>query len=119
MRNDTDGNLYVAIYGHGRMLVFNKNGIPIAQVLLPGGDESRNLHSESMAVKPDTNDLLIATDDGKGGQAATIFHATVFAKALRLPPPVTYCSRTAPGAQHGYSIGSSASWSLSSSSSRW
>lgn len=36
MRVDADGNLYVAIYGQGRVLAFNRNGIPIGQVLLPG-----------------------------------------------------------------------------------
>jgi lactonase len=37
-----------------------------------------------MAVKPDTNDLYIVTNDGNAGQGATIFHAKVFAKALPL-----------------------------------
>jgi lactonase len=35
MRADSDGNLYVAMYSQGRVLVFNKNGIPLGQVLLP------------------------------------------------------------------------------------
>jgi hypothetical protein len=71
-------------YGQGRVLVFNKNGIPIGQVLLPGGDDGHNLQSTSMALQPDTNDLYIVTNDGNGGQGATIFHAKVFAKALPL-----------------------------------
>jgi len=29
MRADADGNVYVAIYGQGRVLAFNRNGIPI------------------------------------------------------------------------------------------
>jgi len=37
-----------------------------------------------MAIKPGTNDLLIVTSDGNGGQGATIFHAKTFAKALPL-----------------------------------
>jgi lactonase len=84
MRADSDGNLYVAMYGQGRVLVFNRNGIPIGQVLLPGREEGHNLQSTSMAIKPGTNDLYIVTNDGNGGQGATIFHAKVFAKALRL-----------------------------------
>jgi len=84
MRADRDGNLYVAMYGQGRVLVFNKNGIPIGQVLLPGRDEGHNLQSTSMAIKPGTNDLYIVTNDGNGGQGAMIFHAKVFAKALPL-----------------------------------
>jgi lactonase len=82
MRVDSDGNLYVAVYGQGRVLVFNKNGIPIGQVLLPGRDKGHNLQSTSMAVKPDTNDLCIVTNDANGGEGATIFHAKVFAKGL-------------------------------------
>jgi lactonase len=84
MRADGDGNLYVAMYGQGRVLVFNKNGIPIGQVLLPGRDEGHNLESTNMAIKPETNDLYIVTNDGSGGQGATIFHAKTFAKGLSL-----------------------------------
>ncbi|MFL6448331.1 MAG: SMP-30/gluconolactonase/LRE family protein [Bryobacteraceae bacterium] len=86
MRVDSDGNLYVAIYGQGRVLVFNKNGIPIGQVLLPGRDEGHNLQSTSMAIKPGTDDLYIVTNDANGGEGATIFHAKVFAEALPLYP---------------------------------
>lgn len=84
MRADGDGNLYVAMYGQGRVLAFNRNGIPIGQVLLPGRDEGHNLSSTSLAIKPDANDLFIVTNDGKGGEGATIFHAKGFAKALSL-----------------------------------
>src|SRR4051812_21312303 len=75
MRADSDGNLYVAMYGQGRVLVFNKSGIPIGQVLLPGRDEGHNLQSTSMAIRPETNNPYIVTNDGNGGQIATIFHA--------------------------------------------
>jgi len=84
MRTDSDGNVYVAMYGQGRVLVFNRNGIPIGQVLLPGRDEGHNLESTSMVIKPGTNDLYIVTNDANGGQGATIFHARVFAKTLPL-----------------------------------
>ncbi len=84
MRADSDGNLYVAIYSQGRVLVFNKNGIPIGQILLPGRDAGHNLQSTSMAIHPRTNDLYVVTSDGNSGQGATIFHAKVFAKALPL-----------------------------------
>ena len=84
LRADADGNLYVAIYGQGRVLVFSKNGIPIGQVLLPGRNEGHHLASTSMAIRPGTNDLYIVTSDGTRGQGATIFHAKVFAKAQTL-----------------------------------
>ena len=84
MRADADGNVYVAMYGQGRVLAFNRNGIPIGQVLLPGRERGHNLQSTSMAIRPGTNDLYIVTSDGMGGRGATIFHAKSFAKAL--PP---------------------------------
>ena len=84
MRADADGNLYVAMYGQGRVLVFNTNGIPIGQVLLPGRDEGHNLLSTSMVIRPGTKDLYIVTNDGTRGQGATIFHARAFEKALPL-----------------------------------
>ena len=84
MRVDSDGNLYVAMYGQGRVLVFNGNGIPIGQVLLPGRRDGHNLESTSMALKPGTNELYIVTNDGAGGEGATIFRARVFAKAQPL-----------------------------------
>jgi lactonase len=84
MRTDNDGNVYVAIYGQGRALAFNRSGIPIGQILLPGREEGHNLRSTNLAIKPGSNDLYIVTSDGEGGQGATIFHANAFAKALAL-----------------------------------
>lgn len=84
LRTDNDGNVYAAIYGQGRVLVFNPHGIPIGQVLLPGRDEGYSLNSTSMALRPGTNDLYIVTHDGRGRQGATIFRAEAFAKALAL-----------------------------------
>ena len=82
MRADADGNVYVAVYGQGRVLAFNPNGIPIGQVLLPGREQGHNLQSTSMAIRPRTNDLYIVTNDGNGGQGATIFHTTAFAQGI-------------------------------------
>jgi lactonase len=84
MRADSDGNLYVALYGQGRVLAFNRNGIPIGQVLLPGRDAGHNLLSTSMALQPGTDELLVVSNDGEGGQGSAIFRAGAFAKALDL-----------------------------------
>jgi lactonase len=84
MRADADGNLYVAMYGQGRVLVFNRNGIPIGQVLLPGREQGHNLRSTSMAIRPGTEDVYIVTNDAAGGRGATIFHAHAFTHGLRL-----------------------------------
>lgn len=82
MRPDADGNVYVAIYGQGRVLAFNRNGIPIGQVLLPGREQGYNLLSTSLAIRPGTKDLYAVTCDGKGEQGANVFHAKVFANGL-------------------------------------
>lgn len=84
MRADKDGNLYVAMNGQGRMLAFNRNGIPIGQVLLPGRDDGHNLASTSLALRPGSDDLYVVTSDRDGGEGANIFHAKAFADALRL-----------------------------------
>lgn len=86
MRVDADGNVYVTMYGQGRVLAFNRNGIPIGQVLLPGRGQEHNLQSTSIAIHPGTNDLYIVTSDGAGDRGATVFHAKAFARGL---PPVT------------------------------
>lgn len=83
MRADADGNVYVAIYGQGRVLAFNRNGIPIGQVLLPGRERGHNLASTSLAIHPARNYLYAVTNDGNGGEGATVFHAKVFSKGCR------------------------------------
>lgn len=87
MRVDADGNVYVAIYGQGRVMVFNQIGIPIGQVLLPGREQGHNLLSTSLAIDPNTNTLYSVTSDGDKGQGATIFNAKVFAHGL---PPASF-----------------------------
>ncbi len=83
MRVDMDGNVYVAVYGQGRVLVFNPNGIPIGHILLPERDQGHNLRSTSLAISPNSNDLYVVTSDGKNIHGAMIFHAKVFANGLR------------------------------------
>ncbi|WP_228411799.1 SMP-30/gluconolactonase/LRE family protein [Entomomonas moraniae] len=84
MRIDADGNVYVAIYGQGRVMIFNRQGIPIGQILLPDRDKGQNLRSTSLAIHPKTNDLYIVTSDEANVQGANIFHAKVFTHGL--PP---------------------------------
>lgn len=80
MRTDTEGNVYVAVYGQGRVLAFNSNGIPIGQILLPGRDQGYNLLSTSLAIRPGTSDLYAVTCDGEDKHGATIFHSRAFAE---------------------------------------
>jgi lactonase len=78
MRVDGAGNVYVALYGQGRVVAFSPSGLPLGQILLPGRDEGRNLNTTSMAIRPATRELVIVTSDGKPGGRAMIFHAASF-----------------------------------------
>ena len=77
---DVDGNVYVAMCGQGRFLVFNRNGMPIGQVLLPGRDEGRMLMSTHPQLRPGTDELYLCSADMKTGLAA-IFVTRGFAAA--------------------------------------
>ncbi|MBB4003413.1 SMP-30/gluconolactonase/LRE family protein [Aurantimonas endophytica] len=81
LRIDADGNVYVAMYGQARVLVFNPLGLPIGQYLLPGRDEGHNLRSTSMAIRPGTDEMLILTNDWDRGRGSTIFAVRALAKA--------------------------------------
>lgn len=81
LRIDAEGNAYVAMYGQGRILVFNPLGFPIGQYVLPGRDQGHNLRSTSMAIRPGTDEMLILTNDWDKGQGSTIFAVKALAKA--------------------------------------
>lgn len=76
---DDDDNLYVAMYEQGRVLVFNKFGWPIGQILLAGRERGEYLLSTHCAIRPGTNELYICTNDPVHG--AWIFKAGAFAKS--------------------------------------
>lgn len=84
MRVDADGNLYVAMYSQGRVLVMNPNGHPIGQILIPGREKGHYLRSTSLAIKPGTNELYLVANDGDLGGGAVIFRAKGFARSLSL-----------------------------------
>lgn len=84
MRVDAEGNVYVAMYQQGRILVFSPNGVPIAQILLPGRDEGRFLKSTSLAFVPGSRDLVIVSRDEVGGGGSMIFKARGFAAGAKL-----------------------------------
>lgn len=83
MRVDNDGNVYAALFGGGRVLVFNPEGVPIGQVLVPGRDEGRYLYTTSIAIKPGTSELYIVGSDPDGSNGM-IFRCGAFAKAMVL-----------------------------------
>lgn len=77
---DSHGNLYVAMCGQGRFLVFNRNGMPIGQVLLPGREEGHMLMSTHPQLRPGTDELYLCSADTETGRSA-LFVARGFASA--------------------------------------
>jgi len=65
----------------GRVLILNRGGIPIANVLIPGRDEGKHLRSTNVAFKPGTDQVFLTTS-GEGG--AWIYQFRGLAKGLAL-----------------------------------
>lgn len=83
MRTDADGNVYVAMYYQGRILVFNPSGIPIGQILLPGREKGQFLRSTSLAFVPGSREVVIVSRDDNGA-GSMIFKAGAFAPGIVL-----------------------------------
>ena len=76
---DDDDNVYVALYGSGRVMVFNRNGYPIGQILLQGREEGKHTRVTHPTIRPGTREIYICTNDEEDG--ASIFRAGAFATA--------------------------------------
>lgn len=79
---DRDGNLYVAMYMQGRVLVFSPAGFPVKQIIIPESEEGRMLRSTHPRIAPGTTDLYICTSDGPEGSGSAIYRAHALAPAL-------------------------------------
>lgn len=67
LRVDVRGNMYLAVNFQGRVLIFNKHGIPIASVLMPGRDRGELLRTTNVAFKPGTDEVYVAASGEIGG----------------------------------------------------
>ncbi len=79
---DEDGNLYVALCGQARFLVFNRNGFPIGQILIPGRERGGMRKSTHLAIRPGTNEAYMCAADLHTNQCA-LFRARVFANCYK------------------------------------
>jgi lactonase len=84
MRTDVDGNVYVAMTLQGRILVFNANGTPVGQIVLPGRENGRFLRVTSLAFVPGSSDMVIVSRDEGGPGGTMIFKAQGLAKGTTL-----------------------------------
>lgn len=73
-----DGTLYVAMYNQGRVMAFNKMGLPIGQILLPGSWDGHYLRSTHPKETPDGKKILITANDFQNGGGSWIFIADAF-----------------------------------------
>ena len=78
---DDDDNLYVACTFQGRIMVFNRDGFPIGQILTPKREEGRNLISTHATLRPGTDEVYISCSDDTTDEGSWIFKAKGFAKA--------------------------------------
>jgi lactonase len=67
LRVDVRGNIYLAVNFQGRVLIFNKHGIPIASVLMPGRDCGELTRTTHVVFKPGTDEVYVAASAENGG----------------------------------------------------
>ncbi|MCH1924213.1 SMP-30/gluconolactonase/LRE family protein [Shewanella sp. C32] len=84
MKADSDGNLYIALHGQGRVIVLNKNATPIGQITLAGREQGHNLRSTNLAIKPGTRELYITSSNDEALKTGgAVFKAYGFAPAIK------------------------------------
>lgn len=77
---DDDDNLYVALPQQGRVMVFNKFGAPIGQILMPGREEGKNSFTTHPMIDPNSRKCYITCKDTVGNDGSSIFVAEAYAK---------------------------------------
>lgn len=78
---DACGNLYVAMYQQGRFLIFNPNGCPIKQILLPGREEGHMLRSTHPMLRPKSKEIILCSNDGEKERGSWLFKTNAEAEA--------------------------------------
>ena len=77
---DEQGNVYIAMYGQGRIQVVRRNGVPAGQILFPQSGKGNEMSTATAVIIPGACELLIgATDQTDGG--------TWLYKASAIAPP--------------------------------
>ncbi len=72
------------MYGQGRVLVFNKKGYPIGQILIPGRDSGHMLRSTHPAFIPGTDQLIICSNDIENDGGSWIYTVKVLLKDTKV-----------------------------------
>ncbi len=78
---DKEGNVYQVIYPQGKIVIFNKTAIPVAEVVIPKQDRGKYMSTTNLAFQPGT-DTAFMTAGGDAG--AYIYKFKGLAKGLLL-----------------------------------
>lgn len=70
---DAQDHLYVAMYMQGRVMVFDRNGNPIEQVLIPERINQKMMRSTSVAIHPDKKKMILCSNDGEGDGGSWLY----------------------------------------------
>jgi lactonase len=74
IRVDEKGNMYLAVNFEGRVLIFNAQGVPVANVLLPGRERGELLSTSNVVFKPGTDEVYMVASGDLGGSWIYKFH---------------------------------------------
>lgn len=87
MKVDSDGNLYVALHGQGRVIVLNRNASAVGQITIPGREEGHYLRTANMAMRPDSRDIyILSSNDPDLKSGGAVFIAQGLAPAEKMNP---------------------------------
>jgi len=85
MKVDSDGNLYVALHGQGRIIVLNRNATPVGQITIPGREQGHYLRTANMAIRPGSRDIyILSSNDPDLKSGGAVFIAQGFASAEKM-----------------------------------
>ena len=76
---DDEGNLYVALYEQGRVLVFDALGNVKEQKLIKGRETGHLLRTTHPAIAPNSKELIICTNDFGQDKGSWLYKATALA----------------------------------------
>lgn len=71
--SDAGGNVYVSLYQQGRFMIFNHDGYPIEQIVMPGRAEGRYMISTHCKIRPGTRELYMCATSATFAREAGIF----------------------------------------------
>jgi lactonase len=63
---DSEGNIYQCMAAQGRIVILNRAGVPVANVVMPGREKGENLFTTNVAFKPGTDEAYVTVGNMDG-----------------------------------------------------